>query len=88
MIEDPRMRFSYRGIYYSNEDDFFSAVTCFNLSPISDESVDELVTELGTNIKINISPTLGHLTNNQLRIILYQTFENMFKEAAKEAKDD
>ena len=84
MIKDPMKRFGYRGVYYSNQDDFLKAVVGFNSSPITDASVDELLSQLGADIKINITLSLSRLTNEKLRTILHKVFEEMFKEGEDE----
>ncbi len=73
-MNDPKKQFYYRGKYFSNESDFWDGVREFHASPVTEESIEDLVKELMGNLKMNFLMSMPKMTNDRFKFKLEQVF--------------
>ena len=73
-MKDKTPQFYYRGIYYTNEIDFWKGVYEFNDSPISEESIEDFLNDFKANLQMNIGRAIPKMSNKTFR----QRLENIF----------
>jgi hypothetical protein len=78
MSEDKK--FFYQGTYYFTEEEFIDGVDSFNKRIVDETSVDSLLTELTSCIKINLEIHEPKMTNSMLRFKLEKIFIYAIKE--------
>jgi hypothetical protein len=73
-------KFFYEGRYYSTEEEFIDGVVSFNKRVIDETSVDSLLAQLTSCIKINLEIHEPKMTNSMLRFKLEKILIYAIKE--------
>ncbi len=86
-MKDPKKQFYYRGVYFDNEPDFWDGVRRFHHSPVTEESIEDLVKELMANLKINFLISMPKMSNNRFQHKLEQVFIYSMRLMAQEGDE-